>query len=139
MTTLEAVQRLIDTLMGSTSTAEEQTESKSSLSADKLIKDKHFDLLSTDLIDMDKYKRILLIGMGGGSDVFSAYAYYKYLSKHLKSTSSPTLFFGNCTGIRDALKSHNKVSNYLYEIRTHREFEEKQTENHWGTTRLYVP
>ena len=76
--------------------------------------------------------------MGGGCDVFSAYAYYQHLSNYFKSlnttTSYPLLFFGNCLGLRPDLIKHKKVCNYLYEVRTHQKFEANTA--HYGTTRL---
>ena len=75
--------------------------------------------------------------MGGGCDVFSAYSYYKYLSNYFQTTKeSPTLFFGNCLGLRDDLKRHKKVSNYLYEVHNHDPMKQNVENKHYGTTKL---
>lgn len=61
-------------------------------------------------INLTKFKRIGIIGMGGGCDVFSAFAYYKFLSNYFMTIKEkqdnkeiPILFFGNCTGLRPDL------------------------------------
>eukprot|EP01083_Nonionella_stella_P013739 38646_1 len=130
MATVALIQALIDKI-------DESEEHKSSIPAEERIKHMRFNLESQ--IQLDRFKRILIIGMGGGCDVFSAYSYYKYLSNHSKSShakQSPVLLFGNCTSIRDDLKKHKKVCNYLYEIHTHQDFVAGAVNKHYGTTKL---
>ena len=78
--------------------------------------------------------------MGGGCDVFSAYSYYKYLSNYfstnIKEKEAPILYFGNCLGLRDDLKKHKKVSDYLYEIHDHDPMKQNVVNTHYGTTKL---
>eukprot|EP01084_Bolivina_argentea_P255389 429533_1 len=131
-----AVSELVQDLINKLNDSEEE-ESKSIIPIKQIIANTPFNLESQ--INLSKFKRILIIGMGGGCDVFSAYSYYKYLSNYLsksKDKLTPTLLFGNCTGIRNDLKKHKKICNYLYEIHTHEDFKEGIKHGHYGTTKL---
>ena len=70
-----------------------------------------------------RYKKVLVTGMGGGCDVFSAFALAKELRTMKVLASDCELLFGNCTGQRPALETHKQLAPALYEIEAEKDDE----------------
>ncbi|ETO25014.1 hypothetical protein RFI_12132 [Reticulomyxa filosa] len=96
----------------------------------KLLTDEKNKFEWSSHVPWKQYKSVLVIGMGGGCDVFSAYA-----MKNILSSSFPSIkfFFGNCIGLRD-LSKHKKLTECLYQVQVHSEI--SPNENYYTTTIL---
>ena len=79
-----------------------------------------------------RYKKVLITGMGGGCDVFSAYALFTALRSKLPGTQ---LLFGNCTGNRPSLSAHRQLTPCLYAVARHCEIRAGNN-GYYGSTAL---
>eukprot|EP01006_Ploeotia_vitrea_P022341 TRINITY_DN54747_c0_g1_i1.p1 TRINITY_DN54747_c0_g1~~TRINITY_DN54747_c0_g1_i1.p1 ORF type:complete len:329 (+),score=31.04 TRINITY_DN54747_c0_g1_i1:60-989(+) len=80
-------------------------------------------------------KRVVVIGMGGGCDVFSAFSLHKLLQR---DNPNGTFTFGNCVGTRDSLADHPQLTTHLYAPGAHKPLPpgSEDGKNTYGTTLL---
>lgn len=72
----------------------------------------------SSLIFRSKYRSILVTGMGGGCDVFTAHALANSLRALEPVLQGGTrVSFGNCVGYREGLERHEKLDACLYQVK----------------------